>query len=160
MRVLAGPCALLVLITCLLVLEEGAYEKLSKCIIARFPTSTTPNMMDGLGIRLLRRFSSLLLSPEYPSTEGASPKLRASCRKVELSCDVLKALEENKIPTSHRRSNVVINSRRIDSLPFHSLGITVPSIDVEVRGVYTGVLSQLKNTLEVCGFMAEACAWN
>ena len=144
-------------------LEEGAYEKLSKWIITQFPTSATPNTMDNMSIRLLRRFSSSLLSTEYPSAADASPKLRTFCRKVELLFGVLKVLEEDAnsaftegsiSPTNRRRGKAVTNSCCINPLPFHSMGITVPTTDVEVRGVYVGVLSQLKSILEVCGFIA------
>ena len=144
-------------------LEEGAYEKLSKWIITQFPTSATPNVMANMSVRLLRRFSSSLLSAEYPSAADASPKLRTFCRKVELSLDILQVLEEDvksaltkgKISsTSRRRGKTVINSCRVNPLPFHSMGITVPTTDMEARDVYVGVLSQLKSILEVCGFVA------
>lgn len=120
--------------------------------------------MDNISMRLLRRFSYSLLFAEYPSAADAPPKLRAFCRKVELLLEVLKVLEENFnsaltggniSSASRRRGKAVTNSCHIDPLPFHSTGTTVPTTDVEVRGVYVGVLSQLKSILEVCGFITD-----
>jgi len=142
------------------VLEEGAYEKLSKWILAGFPRSTTPNPIDTMSMRLLRRFSSSLLSAEYPSAADAPPNLRVFCKKAELSFDVLKVLEENAdsastggnvSPVRRKRSRTITGNRHIDPRPFDSMGIAVPTTDVEVRGVRVEVLSQLQSILEVCG---------
>jgi len=152
-------------IFCPLVLEEGAYEKLSKWIVTGFPTSATPGMVGTVSMQLLRRLSSSLLFAEYSSAADVPPDLRVFWRKVELSFDVLKNLEENVTstltggnvsPVSRRKGKAVTNSRRIDPLPFDSMGITVPTTDAEVRDVYVTVLSQLRSILEVCGFMADS----
>lgn len=149
---------------CLLVLDDGAYEKLSKWIIAEFPASKTPNVMDAMSMRLLQRFSSSLLSAEYPSPADASPHLREFCRKVELSFNALKALEEsgdgastggNVSPVSRKKGKATANNRRINPAPFNSMGIVVPATDAEVRDAYVGTLSQLQNILEVCGFAVD-----
>ena len=141
-------------------LEEGAYDKLSKWIVTGFPTFKTPNMMDAMSVRLLQRFSSSLLFAEYPSAADASPNLRVFCKKVELSFNVLKALEENAgsvltggniSAVSRGRNRAVTGVRRIDPLPFESMGLAVPTTDAEVRNAYAGVLSQLQSILEVCG---------
>ena len=93
------------------------------------------------------------------------PDLRVFWRKVELSFDVLKNLEENVTstltggnvsPVSRRKGKAVTNSRRIDPLPFDSMGITIPTTDAEVRDAYVTVLSQLRSILEVCGFMVDS----
>jgi len=85
-------------------------------------------------------------------------------RKTELSFDVLKALDENgssastggKIPpVIRKKGKAVTKNRRIDPLPFDSMGITVPTTDAEVRDVYVGILAQLQSILEVCGFIAD-----
>jgi len=145
-------------------MEERAYEKLSKWVVAEFPTSAMPNIMDTMGMRLLRRFSSSLLFAEYPSSADVPPDLRVFWRKVELSSSVLKNLEENATsastrgkvsPVNRRKGKAAMNSRRIDPLPFDSMGITVPTTDAEVRDVYVAVLSQLRTILEVCGFIAD-----
>ena len=144
-------------------MKEGAFEKLSKWIVTGFPTPTTPNMMDTMSMQLLRRFSSSLLSTEYPSAASAPPNLRVFWRKVELSFDVLRNLEENAnsasvggniSPVSRRKGKAVTSNRRLDPLPFDSMGIAVPTTDAEVRDVYIEVLSQLRTILEVCGFIA------
>ena len=79
---------------------------------------------------------------------------------MELSFNVLKNLEENAAgaltggsipPVSRKKGKAATNNRRIDPLPFDSMGISVPTTDAEVREVYVGVLSQLQSILEVCG---------
>jgi len=88
---------------------------------------------------------------------------------VELSFDILENLEENATgalsggsipPVSGKKGKVAINNRRIDPLPFDSMGISVPTTDAEVRDVYVRVLSQLQSILEVCGLYLIACAPN
>jgi len=110
-------------------------------------------------MKLLRRLSSSLLFAEYPSAADAPPDLRVFWRKVELSFNVIKELEENAnstltngnmSPVSRKRSKQTSRNRRIDPIPFDSMGITVPTTDVEVRDAYAGVLSQLQSILEVC----------
>ena len=116
-------------------------------------------------MRLLQRFSSSLLSAEYPSTADVPHNLRVFSRKVELSLDVLEHLQRstnyalmgrNTSPVSRKRSKSVTSSRRIDPLPFNSMGISVPSTDAEVHDVYIRVLSQLRTILEVRGFIADS----
>ncbi|KAF9642213.1 P-loop containing nucleoside triphosphate hydrolase protein, partial [Thelephora ganbajun] len=139
------------------VLEEEAYEKLSKWIVTGFPTSTTPNMMDTMSVRLLQRFSSSLLSVEYPPAADAPPNLHVLRGKVELSFNVLRDLEENidsaltkrrTFPTSHEKGNAVTIDRHISPHLFDAMGIIVPTTDAEVHDVYVQVLSQLQSTLE------------
>jgi len=146
------------------VLEEGAYAKLSKWILTGFPTSTTPNM-NAMSVRLLERFSSSLPSAKYPSSADAPPNLRAFRRKVELSFDVLKNIEENAnsaltegnvSPVRGKKGKAVTSNRRVDPLPFDSMGIAVPTTDAELRDVYVRVLSQLQGILEVCGFIVNS----
>jgi hypothetical protein len=129
-----------------------------------FPTSDTPNMMDTMGMRLLRRFSSSLLSTEYPSGADAPPNLSVSRRKVELLFNILKNLQENTesalaggnvSPVSRKKIEMVANDRRIDPSPFDSMGINVPTTDAEVRDVYVVALSRLRSILEVCGFITD-----
>ena len=145
-------------------LDENAYEKLSKWVITGFPTHATPNMVDTISMRLLQRLSSSLLFAEYPSVADAPPDLRVFWRKVELSFNVLKELDEhasgaltsgNISPTSRKRGKQTFKNRRIDPHPFDSLGIAVPTTDVEVRDAYTGVLAQLRSILEVRLFMVD-----
>ena len=136
-------------------MEDGAYKKLSTWIVAGLPTPATPNMTDTMSMRLLQRFASSLLFAEYPSAADAPPDLRVFWRKVELSFDVLRNLDENTSnstggnvsPVSRRKGKTV--NRRIDPLPFDSMGIAIPSTDAEVRDVYVRVLSQLQSVLEV-----------
>lgn len=144
------------------VVDENAYDKLTKWVISEFPTPTTPKMVDAMSMRLLKRLSSSLLFAEYPSAADAPPDLRAFWKKVESSFDVLKELEEhangaftsgNVSPTIRKRAKQTVKNRRIDPLPFDSMGITVPTTDMEVRDVYIAVLTQLQKILEVRGFI-------
>jgi len=114
-------------------------------------------------MRLLRRFSSSLLSAEYPSAADAPPNLRVFCKKVELSFDVLKTLENadsaltrgNVSPVRRKKGRTITDDRHIDPRPFDSMGIAVPTTDAEVRYARVGVLSQLQSILEVCGFTVD-----
>ena len=114
-----------------------------------------------MGMRLIQRFSSSVSSVKYPSTADVPLNLRASRRKVELSFDILKNLEENArgaltggnvSPVSRKKGKTATSNRRIDPLPFDSMGIAVPTTDAEVRDVYVRVLSQLQRILEVCAY--------
>lgn len=113
--------------------------------------------MENMSLRLVRRFSSSLLSAERSLTTNTLGNLREFHRKVELSFNVLTALEENTNVTStgRKRGKTVTRNRPIDPLPFISLGITVPITDAEVRNVYAIVFSRLRSTLEVCGFTTD-----
>jgi len=111
-------------------------------------------------MKLLQRLSSSLLFAEYPSAADAPPDLRVFWRKVELSFNVLKELEQNASdtytsgnvsPVSRKRSKHAAKNRRIDPLPFDSMGIVVPSTDIEVREARAGLLPQLQSILEVRG---------
>jgi len=142
-----------------LVLDEKAYQRLSTWIISGFPTPTTTKMSDTLSMKLLQRLSSSLLFAEYPSATDAPPDLRVFWKKVELSFNVIKELEENAnnaltngstSPVSRKRGKQASKNRHINPLPFDSMGITVPTTDMEVRDAYAGVLSQLQSILEVC----------
>ena len=136
---------------------------LSKSIIASFPASAEPNM-NTTSMRILQQFSSSLLSAEHPSTSDETPNLRALRRKSDLSFNILKNLEENasgaltgesaSLP-GRKRGKTVTNIRRLDPLPFDSMGIAVPNTDVEVRDVYLKVSSQLRNILEVRSFVVS-----
>ena len=120
--------------------------------------------MDNVTMRLLQRFSSSLLFADYPSSADAPPNLRVFWRKVELSFNVLKNLEEsannasvgrNISLVSRKKGKGVTNNRRIDPLPFDSMGIAIPTTDAEVRDVYVEILSQLQSIMEVCGFITD-----
>ena len=143
----------------------GTYEKLSKWIVAGFPTSTTSNMMDTMSMQVLERLSSSLLSAEYPSVADTPPNLLASGRKVEFSFKILKALQENAdstltggntSPVRRKKGRTAASNPHIDPLPFDSLGISVPTTDAEVRDVHGKILSQLRNILEVCGSTTDS----
>jgi len=112
-----------------------------------------------MSIRLLQRFSSSLLIAGYPTSADVPSDLRAFRKKVELSFNILKDIEENAngaltgeriSPARRRKGKVATHNRRIDPLPFDSMGIAVPTTDAEIRDVHIEVLSQLQSILEVC----------
>jgi len=147
----------------LVVLEEGAYARLSKWIVTGFPTSTRPSM-NAISMRLLERFSSSLPSVEYPPAANVTHNLRASQKTVKLSLDVLKNLEENASSAliggnvshvSRKKGKAATHNHRVDPLPFDSMGIAIPTTDAEVCDVYVRILLQLRSTLEVCGSTAH-----
>ena len=112
---------------------------------------------------LLQRLSSSLLFPEYSPTADAPPDFRVFGRKVELLFNVLKELERdaNDNPTNGNTSNAsrkkgkqVSENRHFNPFPFNSMGITVPTTDMEARNAYVGVLTQLRSMLEVRRFIS------
>ena len=116
-----------------------------------------------MSMRLIQRFSSSLLSMEYPSVDDSPPDLRVFWRKAGHSFNVLQELENTKsaltrtnIFVSRKKSRMAPKIRRIDPLPFNSMGISVPTTDMEVRDAYVEVLSQLQDILEVRGSAASA----
>ena len=142
-------------------MDESAYEKLTKWVISGFPTHATSKIVDTMSMKLLQRLSSSLLFAEYPSAADAPPDLRVFWKKVELSFNALKELEEHLVtvpnsgsmsPTSYKRGKQAVKTRRIDPLPFDSMGIPVPMTDMEVRDTCIGILAQLQGILEVRGF--------
>ena len=146
-------------------LEDGAYTKLSKWLLAGFPGSATSQTTDTIGMRLLQRFSTSLLSVEYPSAADVPPNLRVFQRKVELSVDTLKHLQEstdsvledmNTSPVGRKKGKSVTENHRIDPLPFNYLGIAAPTTDMEVRDVCKKIFLQLRSMLEVCGFIIDS----
>lgn len=116
-------------------------------------------------MKLLQRLSSSLLFAEYPSADDAPPDLRAFWKKVESSFNALGELEEhlsapsnsgNMSPTRYKRGKQTVKNRRIDPLPFDSMGIAVPMTDAEVRDTCIGILAQLRGILEVREFTIRA----
>jgi hypothetical protein len=138
------------------VLEKEAFENLWKWMVAEFPSSTTPNVMDSMSFRILQRLSQSLLFAEYPSAADVPPNLRAFRRKADLAFNVLRTLEENAGSLLTREDNTLANNPHFNPLPFRSMGINVPTSTAEIRDVFVQVLSELKNVLEVCAFVASS----
>ena len=139
-------------------LDDQAYERLSKWTIARFPTPTTLNVMEDLGIKLLQRLSSSLMPVEGMSTAEHRNELREFRRKVGLSLNVLKELGgwtdrasvgPNVSPITRKRPKALARHTRLDPHPFDCMGIEVPMTEDEVRAVCGDILPQLQNVLEV-----------
>lgn len=142
------------------VMDQNAFEKLTKCVISGFPTSMVPKMVDTTSMKLLQRLSYSLLFAEYPSAADAPPDLRVFWKKVESSLGVLKELEDyangattgpKMSSTSYNRGKRAVKSRHINPLPFDSMGMAVPTTDTEVRDACIEVLAQLHKILEVRG---------
>jgi len=138
--------------------DDRAYERLSKWTIARFPTPTTRNVMEALGIKLLQRLSSSLMSVEGSSTAEHRNELREFRRKVGSPLNVLKELGEctdrasvstNVSQTGRKRPKVVARHPQLDPHPFNCMGIKVPMTEDEVRAVCGDMLRLLQNALGV-----------
>jgi len=140
------------------VLDDKAYERLSKWMIARFPTPATPNVMEALGVKLLQRLSSSLMSVEGVTTTEYRQELRELRRKVGLYLDVLKELggyvdrasdSPNVSPISRKRPKALARRAQLDPHPFDCMGIAVPVTEGEVRAVCGDILPQLQSILGV-----------
>ena len=140
------------------VLDDQAYERLSKWTVARFPTSATPNVMEALGIKLLQRLSSSLTSIEGVSTAEHRAEFRVFRRKVGLSLNVLKELggctdrasvDANVSPVGRKRSKTLARRTQLDPHPFDCMGIAVPTKEDEVHAVCGDILPQLQTILGV-----------
>ena len=139
-------------------LDHRAYERLTRWIIAQFPTPATLNVMGALGIELLKRLSSSLMSVEGVSTAEHRNELREFRRKVGLSLNVLKELGGcadqasvgvNVSPISHKRPKAPSRRVQLDPGPFDSMGIAVPTTEDEVRAVCGDILPRLQSILGV-----------
>ena len=150
---------------CSLAVEDGTYKRLLKWMVRGLPAPTTPDISNTLSMQLLQRFSSSLLSAEYPSPTDAPPNLSELLKKVALSLDALECLQYNAYdaltgrttsPAARKKRKAAAQYRYIDPLPFNSIGIAVPTTDVEVRDACDRVLSQLQGILEVCVFIVDS----
>ena len=139
-------------------LDDQAYGRLSKWTIAHFPAPAAHNVMEDLGIKLLQRLSSSLMSVEGVSTAEHRNELREFRRKVGLSLNVLKELGgwtgrapvgPNVSPITRKRPKAPARHTQLDPHPFDCMGIEVPMTDDEVRAVYGDILPQLRDVLEV-----------
>ena len=144
--------------TALAVLDDQAYKRLTGWIIARFPTPATLNVMGDLGIDLLKRLSSSLMSVEGVSTAEHRNELRDFRKKVGLFLDVLKELGgcagqasvgANGPPISHKRPKASSRRVQLDPNPFDCMGIAVPTTEDEVRAVCGDILPRLQSILGV-----------
>ena len=104
--------------------------------------------MEDLGIKLLQRLSSSLMSVEGVPTG----------RKVGLSLNVLKELGRwtdrapagpNVSPTARKRPKALARHAQLDPYPFDCMGIGVPMTEDEVRAVCGDILPELQSVLEV-----------
>ena len=139
-------------------LDDQAYERLSKWTISRFPTPATTNVTESLGIKLLQRLSSSLISVEGVSTAEHRNELRELRRKVGFSLDVLKELGgytdrvsvgANVSPISRKKPKALARHIQLDPHPFDCMGIAVPMTEDEVRAVCSDILPQLQSILGV-----------
>ena len=144
-------------------LDGQAYERLSKWIVSQFPTSATPNVMEALGIKLLQRLSSSLMSAEEHRNE-----LREFQKKVGSSLNVLEELARcadrvsvgaNVSPISRKRPKAPVRHIQLDPHPFDCMGIAVPVTEVEVRALCGDILPQLQSVLGVRVSLSQGSTW-
>lgn len=145
------------------VLDNQAYEKLSKWIISQFPTSAAANAMEALGIQLLQRLSSSLPSIDAVSTAEHRNELRGFRRRAGLSLSVLKELvgctgrtsvNASTSSTSRKKSKAPARHIQVDPNPFDSMKIAVPVTEDEVRAVFVDILPKLQSILRVSAFLS------
>ena len=146
-----------------IVLDGQAHERLSKRITSQFPTPATPNTMEALGVKILRRLSSSLMSVEGVSTAEHRSELREFRRKVVLSLNVLEELARctdrvsdgvNGSPISRKRPKAPARHIQFDPHPFDCMGIAVPTTEVEVHALCSDILPQLRSVLGVRAFLS------
>ena len=142
----------------LVVLGDQAYEKLSKWIVAQFPTPATTNVMETMGVRLLQRLSTSLQSVEVALTTQHRNEFRELRRKAGLSLGVLKELvkyadrgsaDTNTPAAGRKKLKAPAKHIRLDPHPFDCMGIAVPVTEGEVRALCVDVLPKLQNVLRV-----------
>ena len=140
------------------VLDNQAYERLSKWTVGRFPTPATPSVMGALGIKLLQRLSSSLMSVEGVSTQECRNELREFRKEVGLSLNVLKELDGcvdrapvgvGVSPVSRKRPKALARRTQLDPHPFDCMGIAVPTTEDEVRAICSDILPRLQIILGV-----------
>ena len=114
--------------------------------------------MEALGIKLLQRLSSSLMSVEEHRHE-----LRDFQKKVTSSLGVLEELArcagrvsvgENVSQISRKRPKAPARHMQLDPHPFDCMGIAVPVTEVEVRALCGNVLPQLQSVLGVRVFLS------
>ena len=144
--------------TALVVLDDQAYERLSRWIIGQFPTPATSNVMGALCIKLVKRLSSSLMSVEGVSTAGYRNELREFRRKVGLSLDILRefggcgdraSIGADVSPISRKMSKAPARRIQLNPHSFDCMGIAVPTTEDEVRAVCGEILPRLQSILGV-----------
>ena len=114
--------------------------------------------MGTLGIELLKRLSSSLMSVEGVSTAEHRDELRELRREVGLSLNVLKELGgcayqasagASVLPISHKRPEAPSRRVQLDPNPFDCMGIAVPMTEDEVLAVCGDILPRLQSILGV-----------
>ena len=142
-----------------LALADQPFERVSKWLIARFPTPDTLNMEEALAIKLLQQLSSSLVPVEGVVSTERRNELRGLRRIAALSSNALKelggcadggAVDVDTPSTSCKKPKE--STRRLAQLdphPFEYMGIAVPTTDREVRSARGDILTQLRGILGV-----------
>lgn len=139
-------------------LDNQAFERLSKWTVSRFPTSTSLEVMEALGIKLLQRLSSSLISVEGVLTAEQRNELREFRRKVGLFLNVLKELcgSVDRVslgvsipPIGRKKPKAPARHMQLDPHPFDCMEIEVPMTEDEAHAVRGDVLRQLQSILRV-----------
>lgn len=139
-------------------LGDQPFERLSEWMVARFPTPHTPNVMEALGMKLLRQLSSSLVPVERVVTAEQRSELMESRRKMNLSLNVLTELgrcadrtsaDANVSPTSRKKPKASQRHSKLDPHPFDCMGIAVPTAEKEVRAAYRDTLLRLQGVFGV-----------
>ena len=146
--------------------DYSVYERLSKSIIAQFPTSSAPDILEALGIKLLRRLSSSLTSIEPISKAQHGKELRDFRKKMDLSLNVLTELSGcmgkasaggNTAPVSPKRLKGRARRLSLNSDPFDRMQLATPATEDQARAMCSDILLQLQGILGVCIFLPPVC---
>ena len=142
-----------------LALADQPFERVSKWLIARFPTPDTLNMEEALAIKLLQQLSSSLVPVEGVVSTEHRNELRGLRRVAALSSNALKELggctdggaADANGPSASRKKLKESTKRlaQLDPHPFEYMGIAVPTTEREVRSVCSDILLQLQDILGV-----------
>ena len=138
--------------------DDPTYERLSKSIIVQFPTPTTPNILEALGIKLLQRLSASLTSVEVVSKPQHCKELRAFRKKIALAMNVLTELSgcmgkasagADRSPVSPKRLKGRARRVSLNPDPFNCMKIATPATENQARVVCSDILLQLQGVLGV-----------
>lgn len=149
-----GPIKLIVLVAS----DDSTCERLSKSIVSQFPTASTPDVSEALGIKLLQRLSSSLTSVEAVSNTQHRRELRDFRKKIALSLNALTELSgcagkalagADRSPVSPKRLKGRARRMSFNPAPFDCMQVATPGTEDQARAVCGDILFQLQDILEV-----------
>lgn len=138
--------------------DDSTCERLSRSIIAQFPTPSTPNILEALGIKLLQRLSSSLTSVEAISKAQHCKELRDFRKKIALCLNALTELSgcmgkasarADMSPVSPKRLKGRARRMSLNPDPFDCMQVATPATEDQARAMCSDILLQLQDVLGV-----------